>query len=169
MHDLTGIISGVSFHYLTGKPLVTFELNERQSALKMVDDLRQCNKLSVKIDKYREKRSLNANNYAWKLITDIGNEIRQSKDDVYLLMLKRYGQSEMFSALAHIPFGKYVKYYDEARMEEYFDPTFVAFFHDKINVTYGPGTLSEPCAGYSIEYSVLADILHPWAVPNRDT
>ena len=66
-----------------------------------------------------------------------------------------------------ISFG--VKYYDEARMEEYFDPTFVAFFHDKINVTYGPGTLSEPCAGYSIEYSELADILHPWAVPNRDT
>ena len=65
-----------------------------------------------------------------------------------------------------ISFG--VKYYDEARMEEYFDPTFVAFFHDKINVIYGPGTLSEPCAGYSIEYSELADILHPWANPKND-
>ena len=65
-----------------------------------------------------------------------------------------------------ISFG--VKYYDEARMEDYFDPTFVAFFHDKINVTYGPGTLSEPCAGYSIEYSELADILHPWANPKND-
>lgn len=114
MHDLTGIISGVSFSYLTGKPLVTFEMNERQSALNMVDALRECNKLSVKIGKYREKRSLNANNYAWKLITDIGNATRQSKDDVYFLMLKRYGQSEMFSALAHIPFGEYVKYYEEA-------------------------------------------------------
>ena len=114
MHDLTGMISGVSFHYLTGKPLVTFELNERQSALNMVDTLRSYDKLSVKIDRYKQKRSLNANNYAWKLITEIGNATRQSKEDVYFLMLKRYGQSEMFSALAHIPFGAYVKHYEEA-------------------------------------------------------
>ena len=114
MHDLTGIISGVSFSYMSGKPQVTFELNERKSALNMVDTLREYDKLSVKVDRYKEKRSLNANNYAWKLITEIGNKTLQSKEDVYFLMLKRYGQSEMVSVLEKVPVQHYFKYYEEA-------------------------------------------------------
>lgn len=114
MHDLTGIISGVSFSYLNGKPQVTFELNERKPALDMVDCLRSYDKLAIKIDRYKEKRSLNANNYAWKLITEIGNKTLQSKEDVYFLMLKRYGQSEMVSVVAEVPVQHYFKHYEEA-------------------------------------------------------
>lgn len=114
MHDLTGSISGVSFSYLNGKPQVTFELNERKPALDMVDTLREYDKLAIKIDRYKAKRSLNANNYAWKLITEIGNATRQSKEDVYFLMLKRYGQSEMVSVVAHVPVQHYFKHYEEA-------------------------------------------------------
>jgi hypothetical protein len=44
----------------------------------------------------------------------MGNVLRASKEDVYLQMLKRYGQSEIISALAHIPIGEYVKYCEEA-------------------------------------------------------
>lgn len=113
MYELTGNISGVSISYGTGKPLVAFELNEKQSALNMVDALHG-EKLSIKIDKFREKRSLNANNYAWKLMTEIGNETRQSKEEVYFLMLKRYGQNELVSVVAHIPVEHYFKYYEEA-------------------------------------------------------
>ena len=40
------------------------------------------------IEEYKEKRSLNANNYAWVLITQIGNKLRKSKEEVYLQMLK---------------------------------------------------------------------------------
>ena len=79
----------------------------------MVDDLHD-EKLVIKIDKFREKRSLNANNYAWKLITEIGNKTRQSKEDVYLMMLKRYGQSDMVSVVAEVPVQYYFKYYEEA-------------------------------------------------------
>ena len=114
MHDLTGSISGVSFSYLNGKPQVTFELNERKPALDMVDTLREYDKLAIKIDRYKAKRSLNANNYAWKLITEIGNATRQSKEDVYFLMLKRYGQSEMISVVAQVPVHHYFKHYEEA-------------------------------------------------------
>lgn len=113
MYELTGKVAGVSFSF-DGKPLVTMELNERKSALSMVDELKTAEKLSVKIGKYREKRSLNANAYAWKLMGEIGDKTRQSKEDVYLLMLKRYGQSEMVSVLAHIPIGEYIKYCEEA-------------------------------------------------------
>lgn len=114
MHELTGKLAyNVSFT-AKGKPIISLELNEINPAIKMFDELHGAEKLTIKLAKFKEKRSLNANNYAWKLITEIGNATRQSKEDVYLLMLKRYGQSEMVSALSHIPFGAYVKYYEEA-------------------------------------------------------
>lgn len=114
MYELTGKLNSVSVSYSTGRPLITLELNEKQAALNMVDALKDIEKLSVKIDRYKERRSLNANNYAWHLITRIGNATRQSKDEVYFLMLKQYGQSEMISVKAHIPVNEYVKYCEEA-------------------------------------------------------
>jgi len=65
------------------------------------------------VKEHREKRSLNANNYAWKLITEIANVMRLSKEEVYIEMLKLYGQSEMVSVLADIDVSKYFKYYSE--------------------------------------------------------
>lgn len=114
MHELTGrLLHGLSFTAY-GKPIVTIELNEKYASLQMMDDLHAAEKLTIKIERFRNKRSLNANNYAWKLITEIGNVTRQSKEDVYFTMLKRYGQSEMVSVMAHIPIGAYVKYSEEA-------------------------------------------------------
>lgn len=65
----------------------------------------------VKIDKHREKRSLNANAYFWKLVTEIGNVLNKSKEEVYLQMLIDYGQSEMVSILSEIDVKGYFKYY----------------------------------------------------------
>lgn len=65
----------------------------------------------VKIDKHREKRSLNANAYLWKLVTEIGNVLNKSKEEVYLQMLIDYGQSEMVSILSEIDVKCYFKYY----------------------------------------------------------
>lgn len=65
----------------------------------------------VKIDKHREKRSLNANAYLWKLVTEIGNMLNKSKEEVYLQMLIDYGQSEMVSILSEIDVKGYFKYY----------------------------------------------------------
>lgn len=63
------------------------------------------------VREFKKKRSLNANNYAWKLITEIGNVLRLSKEDVYLRMLEDYGQSEMISVLESINVDGYFKYY----------------------------------------------------------
>ena len=63
----------------TVKQLIKFLLDQNKDKL-------------FEIKEYKPKRSLNANNFAWKLITAIGNETRQSKETVYLTMLKRYGQ-----------------------------------------------------------------------------
>lgn len=71
------------------------------------------NKL-YEIKEYKEKRSLNANAYAWKLITEIGNVLRKSKEEVYLQMLKDYGQQEMVSVLSSINPEGFFKYYEKA-------------------------------------------------------
>lgn len=49
------------------------------------------------ITREKKKRSLNANAYAWQLMTKIGDALRISKEDVYLDMLKAYGQGGAIS------------------------------------------------------------------------
>lgn len=111
---LTGRITGALIDFATGKPKLELSVNEVNDFKQLIDDLKDKEKLSIDIKQHREKRSLNANNYAWKLITEIANVLRASKDDLYILMLKRYGQSELISVLSHIPIDNYVKYFEEA-------------------------------------------------------
>jgi hypothetical protein len=58
--------------------------------------------LSVEIKQYRQKRSLDANSYAWVLMAKIADVLRTDKESVYIEMLKRYGQreSELVSVIA---------------------------------------------------------------------
>lgn len=44
------------------------------------------------LKKFSEHRTMTANAYLWVLITQIGNAMRMSKDEVYFDMLKAYGQ-----------------------------------------------------------------------------
>jgi hypothetical protein len=104
VYELSGTIKGVSVDYETGNALLTLSINQKQSAINCFDELHLEEKLSFKIDKYKEKRSLNANAYCWVLIGKIADILRISKDDCYLKMLKRYGQG----AVVKIP-KKYVE------------------------------------------------------------
>lgn len=111
---LSGKIVGANIDFKTGKPQLLLEVNERNDFELLVDEMREKDKLSIEIKPHRERRSLNANAYAWKLIGEIADIMRAGKDEVYLFMLKRYGQSELISVLSHVPIGNYVKYYEEA-------------------------------------------------------
>lgn len=74
-------------------------LSTKEDMRPMFDNLKD-KVLSVEIKEYRERRSLDANAYAWKLMSKLAEEltaeaqgdIAYSKDDVYLLMLQKYGQ-----------------------------------------------------------------------------
>lgn len=66
------------------------------------------------IKQYREKRSRNANSYAWALMGQIADALRTDKDSVYLTMLKRYGQSEMVSVRSDIDVRGFFKYFEFA-------------------------------------------------------
>lgn len=112
MIELTGKINGLTLDFSTGKANLSLTVDEKQTAMTLYDNLHDCEKLSIKIDKYREKRSLNANALCWKVCTEIANVLRSDKDSVYLEMLKRYGQSEIVSVLSTVDVSGYFKYYD---------------------------------------------------------
>lgn len=41
---------------------------------------------------HHEKRSLNANSYYWRLLTDLAGALRVSRQEMHEIMLRRYGQ-----------------------------------------------------------------------------
>lgn len=52
--------------------------------------------IDVKISQHREKRSLNANAYFWKLCSEIARVIKATKEDVYEQMLRDSGVFDEF-------------------------------------------------------------------------
>ena len=65
------------------------------------------------VTEYHPKRSLSANAYAWVLIGKIADTLRKSKEDIYLQMLKDYGQSEFVSVRSDVNVSGYFKYFEE--------------------------------------------------------
>lgn len=76
------------------------------------------------IKEYKEKRSLSQNAYAWKLIMELGNVLRKSKEEVYLQMLKDYGQSTIIVVASDINILGYFKYYEKIKSFMNKDKTF---------------------------------------------
>ena len=65
------------------------------------------------IKEHREKRSLTANAYLWVLVGKIADVLRTSKDEVYIEMLKRYGQREMVSVRSDVDVSGFFKYFEK--------------------------------------------------------
>lgn len=49
--------------------------------------------VAITISEPKEKRSLDANAYFWVIVGKIADKLRASKDEVYLQLLRNYGQS----------------------------------------------------------------------------
>ncbi|MEG1515711.1 MAG: hypothetical protein RSD95_12555 [Clostridia bacterium] len=88
MKDLTIGLSGEQNITVT----VHTDFRDQYKALKDVE-------VDVEIKKHRERRSRNANAYCWEIIGKIADAIRPPipKDEVYMEMLKRYGQGGVVS------------------------------------------------------------------------
>jgi len=69
----------------------TFEMNE-DSVIEQYDEIKDIPVLDIEVKKHRKKRSLDANAYSWKLITEIANVLRSSKDEIYEILIVKYGQ-----------------------------------------------------------------------------
>lgn len=96
----------------------------------------------IKIDKHRNKRSLDANAYAWHLINEISNVLRLSKEEVYLDMLKNYGQRDYFSALANVQIKDYFKYFEEVGTYRQNNNTFKSYLIFKGTSQYNSKEMS---------------------------
>ena len=66
-------------------------MNEVTSAREMVDELKSQEKLSLKIGKFKQKRSLDANAYCWTLIGKIAEKTKVPKDEVYREAIRGIG------------------------------------------------------------------------------
>lgn len=88
--NCTGKIQNISRDWQTGQFLITFAINEA-SAINEIESLKDLEMLNIEAKKYRAKRSLDANAYAWVLFTKIAEVVRSSKDEIYENMLQKYG------------------------------------------------------------------------------
>lgn len=89
--ETTGKLTGAS-RTLNGQSIIlTFEVDA--SAAGQVENMRPDDLLRIRAVKYKQKRSLDANAYAWVLMTKIANhpDISSSKEDIYEQMLQKYG------------------------------------------------------------------------------
>ena len=77
----TGRLKEPVIDYKTGRLIVLFEPQEdfRQA----YEEFKECEKLSLEIKKYRRKRSLDANAYAWVLMSKLAEVLHTSKEEVY--------------------------------------------------------------------------------------
>jgi hypothetical protein len=85
----------------------------REPIFALVDVQNASDKVYIcRIERERKKRSLDANARCWATINEIANVLRVSKEEVYLEMLKRYGQSEIVSIKSSVDVSGYLKYYE---------------------------------------------------------
>ena len=93
--DCTGKIQNITKDYMSGQLQITFAINE-PSAAQAVNEIKDCEKLSIRAVKHREKRSLDSNAYAWVLMQKIAEAINSDKWSVYLVMLQKYSRDFTF-------------------------------------------------------------------------
>ncbi len=80
----------------SGHPELTLTLNlSKQEAIAGVAELKEIlvkgKELSIEVRQYRHKRSLDANAYLWTILTSMAAALHTTKDELYLIMLERYG------------------------------------------------------------------------------
>ena len=93
MHEYTGKASSLSFDYFENKVLLTLQINEGSNIKAAYDELKQCDKLTIKLSKYREKRSLDANAYCWVLISKLAAKLNKTTTEIYREFIKDIGDN----------------------------------------------------------------------------
>ena len=105
---LQGKLSDVSIDYKTNKKKLTFLINNNITSLEEIENVEL---LDIEAKKHRKKRSLDANAYCWKIITEIADILRKSKDEVYEDKLFEYGQVIIVPTEKGKMLDGYFKYY----------------------------------------------------------
>lgn len=88
---VSGRIVDANISFRTNKPTITFEVNEKGDFESMVDELKDCEKLSIEVKQYREKRSLDANAYFFVLADRLAEKLNTTKEEIYRNAIKEIG------------------------------------------------------------------------------
>lgn len=91
--ECTGKINGISAEWGSGRPVLSLVINEA-SAIEKVAELKDCEKLSIKVTKWRDKRSLDANAYFHVLVDKLRQAIGISFPACKNHLITSYGQIE---------------------------------------------------------------------------
>lgn len=102
-----GKVTDISLN-LDGTPKITLTANDKKAFLEQVDDVKDLEIIDVEIKKHRQKRSKNANDYLWVLITEISEHQGCDPLDVYKKEIREAGvhaamccKTEFYDRTAH--------------------------------------------------------------------
>lgn len=132
--DFTGHFDELMQDFFSGKQKVVLSINE--DARKTFNDLRECEKVSITIKKYRRKRSLDANAYHWVLCTKIAAVLNTSKEEVHNSLLRSYGQIELDESGKPMAFSMLSKFDMERRTDMHVKAIGQRFFNGKSVTDY---------------------------------
>lgn len=111
--EVTGKIVDLELDFGLHRPKVTLEFdNQRVIATDEWSKLRDSEKISITLEEEKEKRGTNANSALWVLCNKIANVIGTSKEETYLIQLKKYGQSFLVPLSIGLDPTGYFKYYE---------------------------------------------------------
>lgn len=91
MHEFTGAITDIRADMFNGDVYIVLRANERQAVLSCYNELANEEKLSIKIAKYRDRRSNDANAYCWVLIGKLAEKLNIPRDEIYRDAIKQIG------------------------------------------------------------------------------
>ena len=93
--DFTGTFDSLMVDFTTKNQKAVLTLNEDARAA--FDKLKNRDKVSITIKEYRKKRSLDANNYYWTLLTKLATVMKLSNPEAHNMMLYEYGFDEVIA------------------------------------------------------------------------
>ena len=92
--NFTGRFKGVTVDWASGETVISFTVNEA-AALNDVKSIQNIEKLSIKADAFKKKRSLNANAYFHVLVGKIAEALTISQAHAKNIMISKYGQVQL--------------------------------------------------------------------------
>ncbi len=93
MFELTGRIKDLVMDFATGKAVISLEINEKEDIKTAFDELRGFEKLKISLERFRKKRSNDANKYFWVLCGKLACKIKAPKDDIYKRLIREIGDN----------------------------------------------------------------------------
>lgn len=88
--ETTGRFVAHMHDFKTGEVILQFACD--RTVLPQIDNIKDIEKLTITAKKYRQKRSLDANAYAWVLLQELAEVLKSDKWDVYLRCLRDYSR-----------------------------------------------------------------------------